>query len=313
MRGFAPFQAAADPFIAGESERFLAVFKPAGMHSAPMPGGRLVPHLDVPADRAGVAAGAPAQSLLAWLLAQRPAQAAAFAAPGLGSRAVGECGMLSRLDRETSGLILFAKSPEAFAEALNLQAARLVKKTYRLAASADMDEAGLAGSRPSRCPDPRVEEFFSPLGRAAIGALEVESYFRPYGEGRASVACLAPDAAPSFRKERSSERYSTTLRRLASPGPDSAAGRSGLIALEAEIFSGFRHQIRAHLAWTGHAIIGDVRYGGAAATRLFLEARRIEVFPREGKAPRGADLSSEVFELYAETSSPDGTASAMKL
>jgi len=312
VRGFAPFQAAADPFIAGESERFLAVFKPAGMHSAPLACGGLTPAAAPSDDDAGAAPGALPWSLLAWLLAQRPDQAAAFASPGLGNRAAGECGMLSRLDRETSGLILFAKSPEAFAEALDLQAARLVKKTYRLAASADPDQAGLAGSRPALCPDPRIEEFFSPPGRAAIGALEVESYFRPYGEGRASVACLAPGAVQSFRKERSSECYSTMLRRLDSPAPESASGRSGIIALEAEIFSGFRHQIRAHLAWTGHAILGDARYRGAEAPRLFLEARRVEVFVRKDNAPRGADLSSEIFELYGEPSNPDGTAPVLK-
>ena len=205
----------------------------------------------------------PPRILLAWLLAQRPDQAAAFSAPGAGRQGGGRMRhALSRLDRETSGLILFAKTPGAFAEALNLQAARLVKKTYRLAASADPDEAGLAGSRPSLCPDPRIEEFFSPPGRAAIGALEVESYFRPYGEGRASVACLAPGALQAFQKERSPECYLTRLRRLDSPIPEFAAGRSGIIALEAEIFSGFRHQIRAHLAWTGHAILGDARYRG---------------------------------------------------
>lgn len=296
MRGFAPFQAAADPFIAGESERFLAVFKPAGMHSAPLSRGGS-------AARAA-AEGASTSSLLAWLLAQRPDHAAAFTAPGLESRAAGECGMLSRLDRETSGLILFAKSPDAFAEALRLQAARLIRKTYRLVASAAQGEVGLPGSRPALCPDPRIGPFFSPTGGVAVGAVEVASYFRPFGEGRTSVACLAPGVVGSFRKERSDECYSTILSGLDSPVPESLAGRSGLLGLEAEIFSGFRHQIRAHLAWTGHAILGDGRYGGPSAPRLFLEAHRIEVFADEGSASRAAHQPRESFELYGEPPVP---------
>lgn len=315
MRGFAPFQAAADPFIAGESERFLAVFKPAGMHSAPLSRGgsatRVAEGVNAAADSCA-AAGAPPRDLLAWLFAQRPDHAAAFTAPGLGGRAAGECGMLSRLDRETSGLILFAKSPDAFAEALKLQAARLIRKTYRIVASAARDGLGLPGSRPALCPNPSVGSFFSPARGAAVCALEVESYFRPFGEGRTSVACLAPGTVGAFRKERSSECYSTMLRRLDSPALESAAGRSGIIALEAEIFSGFRHQIRAHLAWTGHAILGDARYRGSAASRLFLEARRIEVFVREDNAPRGADLSSEIFELYGEDQGFGGADSALR-
>ena len=289
MRGFAPFEATAEPFIAGESGRFLAVFKPAGMHSAPIA-------------RDGVdaaAARAPHSSLLPWLLAQRPEQAAAFADPELDRRAATEFGMLSRLDRETSGLILFAKTPETFREALRLQIARRIKKSYRIIAARAFSSGGLPGSRPALCPDPRIERFFSPARSAAIDALEVESYFRPYGEGRASVACLAPDAAEACRKERSSERYSTIFRRLDEPVPKALAGRQNCLVLEAEIFSGFRHQIRAHLAWTGHPILGDERYGGAPAPRLFLEACRIEIAAGSAAAPN-AGAPDDCFELYGE-------------
>jgi len=289
VRGFAPFEATAEPFIAGESGRFLAVFKPAGMHSTPIA-------RDV-VDAA--AARAPYSSLLPWLLAQRPEQAAAFAGPDLDRRAATEFGMLSRLDRETSGLILFAKTPEAFREALSLQAARRIKKSYRLIAAPSFSSGGLPGSRPALCPDPRIERFFSPTRSATIDALEVESYFRPYGEGRASVACLAPDAAGAFLKERSSEQYSTIFCRLDEPVPEALAGRQNCLVLEAEIFSGFRHQIRAHLAWTGHPILGDERYGGAPAPRLFLEACRIEI-EAGSTAPPGSGALDDCFELYGE-------------
>jgi 23S rRNA pseudouridine1911/1915/1917 synthase len=301
VRDFAPFEAAAEPFIVGESERYIAVFKPAGMHSAPLARGETATAATAASDQAPAAESSP-PNLLSWLLSHRPELAAAFAVPSLGRRPVAERGMLSRLDRETSGLILFAKTPEVFAEALRLQAAGGMRKSYRLIAALSPDLDELPGSRPALCPDPRIGRFFSPIQGAAPVSLRVESYFRPYGQGRASVGCLAPDAADAFRKERSSESYATFLRVSGEPMPDCLAGRSGLLALEAIIRAGFRHQIRAHLAWTGHPILGDGRYRGAPAPRLYLESHRVEIGPGS-TGPLGADAPGECFELYA--GSPD--------
>lgn len=54
--------------------------------------------------------------------------------------------------------------------------------------------------------------------------------------------------------------------------------------LEVRLETGRRHQIRAHLAWLGHAIVDDDRYG-EAGSRLALHALRLTV-PR----PRGAGV-----------------------
>ncbi len=53
--------------------------------------------------------------------------------------------------------------------------------------------------------------------------------------------------------------------------------------LEVRLETGRRHQIRAHLAWLGHAIVGDERYG-LAGPRLALHALRLTV-----PDPRGRD------------------------
>jgi len=47
--------------------------------------------------------------------------------------------------------------------------------------------------------------------------------------------------------------------------------------LEVEIPTGVRHQIRAHLAAIGHAVVGDALYGGASdlAARQLLHARTL--------------------------------------
>lgn len=53
------------------------------------------------------------------------------------------------------------------------------------------------------------------------------------------------------------------------------ATRPGRALLEVELDTGRRHQIRAHLAWLGHPIVGDPRYGTAGA-RMALHALRLE-------------------------------------
>ena len=52
--------------------------------------------------------------------------------------------------------------------------------------------------------------------------------------------------------------------------------------VELRLETGRRHQIRVHLAWLGHAILGDERYG-RAGPRLALHALRLTVpHPRDG-------------------------------
>jgi 23S rRNA pseudouridine1911/1915/1917 synthase len=53
--------------------------------------------------------------------------------------------------------------------------------------------------------------------------------------------------------------------------------------LEVELETGRRHQIRAHLAWLGHPIVGDPRYGDAGP-RLGLHALRLVLtLPWDGR------------------------------
>jgi len=264
MTAFAPV---AEPFIASEEEGFVAVFKPAGMHSVP--------------------------DLALWLAAERPDQAEGFSAsahPQMLPRMKAELGMLSRLDRATSGLVLFARRPEAFLAALEARQKGKMLKYYRLIAAHAEGSGELPGSRPLRCPVPGLGPLFDRAGEAKDVALTITSYFRSYGEKGARVACVAPDSRNETKKALSPSLHATTILRAGSASVAEFAGSAAAIEVEAMIASGFRHQVRAHLAWAGYPIVGDSLYGGRTAYRLYLECHRVEL------ASPGGPLA--VFEIY---------------
>lgn len=293
-----PFDTGLEPRIVLEDARFLAVYKPPRLHTAPQRSG--------------------GESLAAWVFKERPAtlfdpDAArgreAQRDRGDGSRRtaegprppVSEGGLFHRLDFETSGLVLFALDPEALASLVASQEAGLVEKTYRARASVSLTlqdgarpgrghpsgpaagdwEAALAlaagsGPGPEGAPDAALAE----LGRLGAGS-SVECRFRPFGKGGSRVACLAPEEprpAGGGRRSHGSPRsvYVTELAAMAAE-----PGREGGLEIEARIRRGFRHQIRAQLAWIGLPLIGDPLYGGRPFARLCLHAERLR-FPHPG-------------------------------
>lgn len=48
------------------------------------------------------------------------------------------------------------------------------------------------------------------------------------------------------------------------------------LLIECNLFTGRTHQIRVHLASTGHPILGDQLYGGAVADRMYLHACKLK-------------------------------------
>ena len=264
MTAFSPIF---EPFIASEAEGFLAVFKPAGMHSVP--------------------------DLALWLAAAKPLQVERFAAstdPLVHPRMKAELGMLSRLDRATSGIVLFARTPESFLAAFEARQKGKMVKHYRLMAAGAEGSGELPGSRPLRCPVPGIGPLFDRSGEAKETTLTIASYFRSYGEKGARVACVAAESRSETKKALSPSLHTTTILRAGSASVAEFAGFGAVVEVEAMITSGFRHQVRAHLAWAGYPIAGDSIYDGREASRLYLECHRVEL-TLHGCTPL-------VFELY---------------
>lgn len=130
-------------------------------------------------------------------------------------------GLIHRLDRDTSGVVLWARKREAF-DALRRQfAARTVGKRYLAL----------------------VEGFVEGSGR-----LEVPLAHDP-GDARKMLA--APDPAEA---EALKARPAITLYKAVGIG-------DGATLVDVEIPTGVMHQIRAHFAFTGHPVVGDALYG----------------------------------------------------
>lgn len=239
----------------------IALDKPAGLHTAPL--------------RAGE------DTLLGRLLARFPEVA------GLPGRKPGEPGLLHRLDRGTSGVVLAARTTEAFHRLSDDLAAGRVRKEY------------LAVCVPQAA--------FAPAATVKPGdRLQVESRFAPFGPGRRKVrVVLAGDPEPrGGRRKASPESYRTEA--------EVVQVRAGLALVRAVILRGFRHQVRAHLAHLGLPLLTDELYGGpvpsGARRRLCLHASAVELaHPADGRRLRiEAPLPPDFALCYGEPSEGEG-------
>ena len=153
--------------------------------------------------------------------------------------------LVHRLDRETSGVMMFAKDEET-AEWFRSQWNEVTEKAY------------LA----------RVE------GVLAESSGVFESWLREDGDGY-KVRSVTPPPQPSkFSKPAKFAR--TEWRKLSE--------RDGTSLVEVTLKSGRKNQIRVHFSEAGHPVVGDVKYGGQKASRLYLDSCRLKFRqPRTGK------------------------------
>jgi 23S rRNA pseudouridine1911/1915/1917 synthase len=164
-----------------------------------------------------------------------------------------EPGLVHRLDRETSGLVLVAKTPAAF-DSLRLQfRGREIKKLY----------------------------WALVWGRvAAEGVIE----YPIAHDTRDRRRMRALRRVSSKVEKPKSWKALTKFRRL--------CAKREVSLVEVEMATGVTHQIRAHLSAIGHPIVGDLLYGAANSERFgldrhFLHARVLEFrHPKNGRIIR---------------------------
>jgi 23S rRNA pseudouridine1911/1915/1917 synthase len=160
-----------------------------------------------------------------------------------------EGGAVQRLDLETSGCVLFARDREAWLALRRQLAGRTVDKGYLALVTGRVAAGGV-------CSVPLAQ--------------------------RAGRVVPVPDelAADRLARKAGPPRPAETHWQV-----ERAFSRHSLLAVR--IVTGVMHQIRAHLAFLGHPVVGDTLYGGEAAAvpgfrRHFLHAARLGFERPEG-------------------------------
>ncbi len=159
------------------------------------------------------------------------ATVATFIAPRLAKGMAGDrAGIVHRLDRGTSGVIICAKTSEALSALQRQFSQRKAKKTYYAAVQGELAPARAVIEVPiERNPhDPKT--------------------FRPAQAGKPAVT-----------------RY------------DVVAAGNGYSLVKLEPQTGRTHQLRVHLQYLGHPIVGDTMYDGQPHPRLLLHAEKLEI------------------------------------
>lgn len=164
-------------------------------------------------------------------------------------------GLLHRLDRQTSGLLLVALTKSAYDHLRAQFEARAIRKFYWAIVQGVPDPKKGVIDRP-------IRESLERTGKYA--SKKVAGVSRAAGRHGASGP---PKAAI------------TAFRVVSEPGR-AVPGRPGASVVECRPVTGRLHQIRVHMALIGHPVLGDKEYaqgpGASACPRLALHAHRLE-------------------------------------
>ena len=199
-----------------------------------------------------------------------------------GAAQLPRAGIVHRLDKDTSGLMLVAKSRSAMDALVRAIAAREVRREY----------LALAHGRWTGPTDTLVDQ---PIGRD-----------------------------PNNRLRMAVLRAETTGAKVAQTSVHVLDGNQTHTLVACRLHTGRTHQIRVHMAWLGHPLVGDAAYGGkteCGLARQALHAVRLQLsHPVDGRpmsfvAAPPADLLQGVAlaglhynETYWEAGTADGAA-----
>jgi len=191
-----------------------------------------------------------------------------------------EMGATHRLDGDTSGVVVFARSRRAWEQAREAFSNRLVRKHYAAICTHNVSPDPTwpppppegahwwmrAAEAVNLAADPVFADCLTAVTVPGVAPLlprpEAWKVFAPLGHGATRTEVAVRDDGLDAQ---------TTLQPLAEHGGSNRM----LIALT--LTTGHRHQARVHLAWLGFPIVGDTRYGVTSYPRLCLHASSIDL------------------------------------
>ncbi|MFN0012553.1 MAG: pseudouridine synthase [Phycisphaerales bacterium] len=164
------------------------------------------------------------------------------ASRGPGRRALQKVFIIHRLDKEASGLLVFALSERAFTWLKDDFKAKRVHRIYHAILEGEMGKVGDAGT---------IQSFLRELPTGKVESIKPEQF-----RGAAGDDSDAKPAVTHFRV---------------------VAVGEGRTLVQVRLETGRKNQIRAHMAERGHPLVGDARFGAKSDPlgRLCLHASEL--------------------------------------
>ncbi len=156
-----------------------------------------------------------------------------------------EHGLVHRLDTATHGLFVVALNQPAFDNLWVQQQQGTFTKIYTAFCTSQKNQ------------DFPVCNFVPSNGK------KITSLFRYYGKGRSEVRPVdcGENSSTAAAKKAEKGEYTTTIEKIKKISSKLAVYNNAQIySVQCALNKGFKHQIRAHLAWAGLPIIGDFLY-----------------------------------------------------
>lgn len=184
-------------------------------------------------------------------------------------------GLVHRLDKDTSGLILVAKDEKTLEALQNQFKRRQVKKQYLALVHGWVESSGKIEGNIGR--NPKNREKFVVIDGERQGA----NVIHPRG-GREAVTEYEPIKQLTINKEQLSKIFND-LNKIQMRKLD-RMNYNQFTLVTCRPLTGRTHQIRVHLKYIGLPVVADQKYGGRKMTRLdnrwcprmFLHAAKLE-------------------------------------
>ncbi len=188
-------------------------------------------------------------------------------------------GIVHRLDKDTSGVLILAKHPGALVELLRQFRSREVKKTYTCLVHGGMSLAkGLINAPIHRAQRDRRKFAVDASGRQAVTLYETLGRYE-------QLRCLSKQTQeePADNSVLEEDDLSEESQRILRKNHDTYL--QGFSLLSCQPKTGRTHQIRVHLAHLHHPVVGDQVYAGRQRCQLdalwcprqFLHARELKI------------------------------------